>query len=77
MTMQDTTARMVLAAAMRRSEDSLPPSPELGDTEGWDSIAHVNLVLDLEAHLSRSLTPIEMLQINTLAGIAALLEREG
>ena len=50
------------------------PGPEarLGVAKGWDSIAHMRLILSLEARIGRPLETEEILSLETAEAIAAL-----
>jgi len=69
-------ARNLLAAALRMEVDTLEPDAAIGRTERWDSLAHMNLILALEAHLGRPLDVDTMLAIESLADIQTLLEND-
>ena len=66
-------ARALLAEALGMPADALPEGASADDIEAWDSLAHMRLVLALEARLGRQLAPETILGITTLHAIAALL----
>ncbi|MEO0543142.1 MAG: acyl carrier protein [Pseudomonadota bacterium] len=41
----------------------------------WDSVAHINIVMAIEAELGRSLNTDEIIDITSIAGIQALLQK--
>lgn len=43
----------------------------------WDSLAHMNLVLELEETYNVSLSPDEALQMTDIASIKRVLDRRG
>jgi len=71
------TARRLLAGALRIEPADLPPAAALGTIERWDSLAHMNLILALEAHLGVQLDTDTMLAIERLEDIEALLRAAG
>lgn len=70
--MNNDTARSLLSDAIGDGIQ-LEDAPKLGETKGWDSIAHMRLILALEEKIGRQLNPNEMLGLETLDDIAALL----
>lgn len=67
------TARRLLAGALRIEPADLPVAAAIGQTERWDSLAHLNLILALEEHLGVRLDTDTMLAIESLDDIEALL----
>ena len=74
--MSGPNALHLLADALLADAQDLPADAALGVTPGWDSLGHVRLVLALEAHLARPLTPDEIVALGSLADIEALLQRQ-
>ncbi len=68
------TARQLLASALQVEPPQVEVEAAIGQTERWDSLAHMRLVLVLEEHLGRTLTTEEMLALESLADIAAFLD---
>lgn len=68
-----TDARALLAEAVNLPDTALGQDPKLGVLAGWDSLAHMRLILTLEARLGRQLSPIEIVSIEGLSDIEALL----
>jgi long-chain acyl-CoA synthetase len=64
----------IAAETFRCAKDqlSLRSSPE--NTSGWDSLAHVNLVLTLESAFGIELTTTEIMQIADLRSAVAIVE---
>ncbi len=50
-------------------------STAMESTPAWDSVAHLNLCLSIEAEFGVPLTPEEMLELTSVAAIEALLAR--
>jgi acyl carrier protein len=66
-------ARHMLAVVLDLSGDAVPDSARLGDPGAWDSLAHLRLILALEATLGRELEPEQIVGIECLDDIAAIL----
>jgi acyl carrier protein len=67
------SAKMLLAEALGLPVEAVPADACADDIDAWDSLAHMRLVLSLEARLGRQLAPEIILSITTLNEIAALL----
>jgi acyl carrier protein len=66
-------AKKLLAEAAHCDPASVPDDVRLGRFERWDSLAHLRLVLGIEAQIGRQLDPDETVRIETLADITTLL----
>jgi acyl carrier protein len=66
-------AKKLLAEAAHCEPAIIPDDVRIGQFERWDSLAHLHLVLGIEAQIGRQLDPDETVRIETLADIAALL----
>ena len=71
---QTTAAREILAQALNTTVDKLGPDPRAGVTEGWESLAHLRLVLALEERLGRQLAPDQVFDLVSLTDISDLLD---
>lgn len=71
--MSITTARTLLAEATGRSDDSIREDATVGNFPGWDSLAHMRLILALEERLGRLLTSEEVTGIRSIDDVATLL----
>jgi acyl carrier protein len=71
------TARSLLAEALNCPPDALPDTPDVDNTERWDSLAHVRVILALEAAIGRPLAPREIGGLRSAADIDALLAGTG
>lgn len=69
-------ARVLLARALGIGVESVRDAAAIGAQERWDSLAHMCLVLELEAALGRPLATDELLEISSLDGIARVLAAE-
>lgn len=68
-------ARRLLAEALEVAADALPDDASVSSTEAWDSLAHIRVIAAIEAHLGSELDTMEILEIEHLSDIAAILER--
>lgn len=67
-------ARRILASALELAPDAVPDSARLGDPDAWDSLAHLRLILAIEARLGHELDIEEVVRIESLADIAEVLD---
>jgi acyl carrier protein len=56
---------------------SLDPDAGMGRTRGWDSLAHVNLILDIEQWAGVSVPPELVGELTTLKALAGYLRDLG
>lgn len=47
------------------------------NTEAWDSVAHLNLVMSLESAFGVTLDPEEFLEMSSIEGMETVLARKG
>ncbi len=66
-------ARTVLAQALGIGVGAVRETAAIGTQEGWDSLAHMCLVAEIEAVLGRRLAADQILAIASLDGIARVL----
>lgn len=66
-------AKQLLAEATNSKTSEIPADARIGRCRGWDSLAHLHLVLAIERQIGRQLDPDEAVHIETLADIATLL----
>jgi len=72
--MNDTErAKKLLAEAANCDPAAIPDDVRIGRFERWDSLAHLRLVLAIEAQIGRQLDADESVRIETLSDIAALV----
>ena len=67
-------ARMLLAEAISAEPALVPAEARIGAFERWDSLAHLRLILALEARIGRLLDPDEAVAIECLDDVARLLD---
>jgi acyl carrier protein len=66
-------AKLLLADAVYAGADAIPDAARIGVFERWDSLAHVRLLLAIEERLGHRLDPDEVMRIESLADVAAIL----
>lgn len=70
-------ARKVIAAALKCPVDAIGPDAGVQSLPQWDSIGHVNIIIEIEGALHRRLTPEEIAGIGSVADVALLYARHG
>ena len=68
--------RRVAADVLRKTLDEVPASGTRDTISGWDSMAHVNLVLALEQNFDIQFRPEEMLEMLSVELTAMLVEEK-
>jgi acyl carrier protein len=71
-----TEARTIIARALKCSPDAIGLDASIGSLPQWDSIGHVNIVLEIETALGRTLSPEEIAGIGSVTDVARLFERQ-
>lgn len=66
-------AKDLLAEALGLSRDALPDQARIGELQGWDSLAHIRLLLSIEVRLQRELDSEVAATIESLQDIEAVL----
>ena len=69
-------AKQLLAEAIGADAAAVPDGARIGGYERWDSLAHLRLILALEAMIGRELDPDEAVRIESLHDVAAFLEQK-
>ncbi len=59
-------------------DDDLVLKPELtaGDVDGWDSLAHIQLILSVQRAFGVKFTPVEMSRLKNVGDLIALTKRK-
>ncbi len=68
--------KRVVAQAFGVPEDSLSAASSNANTPGWDSVGHLNLVLNIEEHFQVRFTTEEIAAMTDLAAIQNLLDNK-
>ena len=66
-------ARSILARALNVSTEVIGDRASIDELESWDSLGHMRLVLEIEQHLKRELSPMEIVELASLADVQNLL----
>ncbi len=66
-------ARSILARALNVTADTIGDRATIDALESWDSLGHMRLVLEIEQHLKRELSPMEIVELASLADVQNLL----
>ena len=69
-------ARKVVAKALKYSLDAVGSDAGVDTLPQWDSMGHVNIVLEIETELGRNLSPEEIAGISSVADVALLYQRQ-
>lgn len=67
-------ARQLLAAVLDMEAADIADDAGFGDLASWDSLAHMRLIMAMEAHMSTPLSPGNVVAIASLVDIATVLE---
>jgi acyl carrier protein len=68
--------RTIAADVLKKTLDEVPAAGTRDSVTGWDSLAHVNLVLALEQHFDIQFLPEEMLEMLSIELVAMLVEEK-
>ena len=68
------TARQLLAGVLAMEAADIADDAGIGGLAGWDSLAHMRLIMALEAHMGTPLSPGNVVAIGSLQDIATVLE---
>jgi acyl carrier protein len=66
-------ARSILASALNVTTEAIGDRASIEELEDWDSLGHMRLVLEIEQHLKRELSPMEIVELASLADVQNLL----
>lgn len=66
-----------IADTLGLDREQITPELAMETTPQWDSVAHLNLCLSIEAEFGVSFSPDEMLAMTSLRAIEAALRRHG
>ncbi|MBK5933969.1 acyl carrier protein [Rhodovulum imhoffii] len=66
--------RKLIAEALGVAPQGLPDAVRIGETEGWDSIGHIRLILMIEKQLRRQLSAEEISSVVDFDTICTLLD---
>ena len=66
-------ARSILARALNVTAETIGDRATIDELESWDSLGHMRLVLEIEQQLKRELSPMEIVELASLADVQNLL----
>ena len=66
-------ANILISSALNRPAKDIPTNGHFLQVEGWDSLAHMRIILSIEEQLDRELTSIEILEIMTIESVEEIL----
>ena len=66
-------SRKLLSALTGVPVSGIPANASISNFPDWDSVVHMELIVQIEERLSRELTGDEMSSLSTLEGVARLL----
>jgi acyl carrier protein len=66
-------ARSILARALNVTAETIGDRATIDELESWDSLGHMRLVLEIEQHLKRELSTMEIVELASLADVQNLL----
>ena len=66
-------ARSILAKALNVTAETIGDRATIDELESWDSLGHMRLVLEIEQHLKRELSPMEIVELASLVDVQNLL----
>ncbi len=72
-----TRLRQIIADILGVSPSEIQPASSPSDFPQWDSAAHIEIILSLEAEFGVAFTPEEMGEVLSLAALQAALQAKG
>ena len=66
-------ARQLLAAVLEMEEADIADDAGIGRLAGWDSLAHMRLIMAMEAQMGTTLSPGNVVGIGSLQDVATVL----
>jgi len=67
-------ARQLLAEVLDMEATEIADDAGFGDLASWDSLAHMRLIMAMEAQMSAQLSPGNVVALGSLLDIATVLE---
>jgi acyl carrier protein len=68
------TLRNLFAEVLQQPMPELTPATAFRDVPGWDSVAHLALLLTIERHFNTAFTSAQMVQMQTVGDLLTALE---
>ena len=73
--MENFDAKDILADLFEIDISSISLNAKIGELQGWDSLGHMRLVIQIENIMNRSITTEEIVQIVDVKSINSVLNR--
>jgi len=67
----------IVTSTLKISPEELNAESRVGETPGWDSLSHMNLILAIESDFSVEFTGDEIAEMQSVRQIRETLERRG
>ena len=67
-------AKVILAEALNRAPGEIGADAAIGETQGWDSLAHLRLLLAIEEKLGKDLPGTLVVSIKTIEDVQSLID---
>lgn len=67
--------RSLFSEVLRQTMPELTRDMRFADLPGWDSVAHLSLLLTIERHFNVAFTSAEMVSMQTIGDLLTVLER--
>jgi acyl carrier protein len=77
MTQSANTLKIIIADALRIPVTAVHDHMTMENTEAWDSLSHMQLIISLERFFAISLTPDEMIDLISVERIQKQLQARG
>lgn len=71
------TIRRTMAAVLGAPESAINEDSSTDNIKGWDSVAHLNLIMALEEAFGTSFSPEETMDMTSVKLIRLVLEEKG
>jgi acyl carrier protein len=68
------TLRNLFADVLQQPMPEFTPATAFADVPGWDSVAHLALLLTIERHFNTAFTSAQMVQMQTVGDLLTALE---
>jgi len=69
--------RQLIAKALNQSVEKVTVDSSMENTEAWDSLAHMDVILSIEQHYGINLEGDEIAEMLSVRSIADALEKKG
>lgn len=70
-----TQLRELFAETLRQPMPEFSPATAFNELPGWDSVAHLALLLTIERHFNVAFTSAQMIQMKTIGDLMTAVEQ--